>query len=118
MNTKIAISLLVAVFAAFALLSTADTVIESAAARLSTYSEEEMERYLETVEEEEGNIMNCVTIIVCLVVGFALGRIGSNVCDGLLVLGSRPGDHQIQLAFPDEALRRCQVIMLRVVNKE
>ncbi len=62
--------------------------------------------------------MNCVLIIVCLVVGFALGRIGSNVCDGLLVLGTKPADYQIQLALPDEALHRCKVITLRVVNDE
>ena len=116
MYNKIAVSLFVAVFAAVALLSTADTLVESAAAALSTYSEEEIERYQETVEEGEGNIMNCVSIIICLVVGFLLGRIGSNVCDGLLVLGNTPGSHQIQLAMPDEALPRCRFIMLKVVN--
>ena len=118
MYNKIAVSLFVAVFAAVALLSTADTLVESAAAALSTYSEEEIERYQETVEEGEGNIMNCVSIIICLVVGFALGRLGSNICDGVFVLGGRPEDNQIKLAMGDDELARCQVIMLRVVNKE
>ena len=118
MNNKMAIVLLVVVFVALALMSTADSVIESAAGVLSTYSEEEIERYQETVEEGEKNIMNCVLIIVCLVVGFALGRVGNNVCDGLLVLGSRPGDHQMQLSLPDEALPRCRFIKLKVVNDD
>ena len=118
MSNKIAVSFLVAVFTVVALLSTADSVFESAAAMLSTYSEAEIEQFQENGKKGEEPIMNCVLVIVCLVVGFVLGRAGSNVCDGLLVLGSRPGDHQIELALPDEALPRCRFIILKVVNDD
>lgn len=118
MGNKIAASLLVVVFTIVALLSISTSVLDSAAAKFNTYNEAEMEQFEKNVEEGEKSIMNCVIVIGCLIVGFVLGRAGSNVCDGLLVLGSRPGDHQVRLAMPDEALPRCQVITLRVVNEE
>ncbi len=118
MNNKIAISLLVVVFTVLALLSTADSVIESAAAILNTYSDEEVEHYQEIVKEGEEPIMNCVLIIACLIIGFLLGRVGSNVCDGMLVLGNWPGHHHIDLDLPVEALPGCRYITLRVVKED
>lgn len=115
MSNKIAISLLVAVFTVVALLSTADSVIESAATLLSTYSDEEIEHYQEIVKEGEKPIMNCVLIIACLIIGFLLGRTGSNASDGMLVLGNWPGDHYIDLDLADEVLPSCRYITLRVV---
>ncbi len=63
-------------------------------------------------------MMNCVLIIASLIAGFLLGRIGSNVYDGLFVLGSRPGDHQVRLDLDDEDLPYCQFITLKVVQDE
>ena len=60
----------------------------------------------------------CILIISCLVIGFLLGRLGSHVYDGLFVLSSRTGDHQIKLAMDDKDLPYCQYLMLKVVNEE
>lgn len=117
MNNRIAISLLVAVFTVVALLSTANSVIDSAATALSTYSDEEIEQYQRIIKEGEEPIMDCVLIIACLIIGFLLGRAGSNVCDGMLVLRNRPGDHYIDLDLAYEALPGCRYITLRVVKE-
>lgn len=63
-------------------------------------------------------MIQCILIISCLVVGFLLGRIGSHVYDGLFVLGTRPGNHQIKLAMDDIDLPHCQYLMLKVVHEE
>ena len=83
MNSKMAIALLVAVLSALALI---DSVVESATDALNTYSEEEMERFQESIEEGEKSIMNCVLIIVCLVVGFCL----EEVQESLILYGMAP----------------------------
>ena len=61
--------------------------------------------------------MNCILIIACLIVGFLLGRMGSNAYDGLFVLKSH-GESQIKLKLDDEDLPHCRFITLKVINEE
>ncbi len=63
-------------------------------------------------------MVKCILIITCLITGFMLGRLGSEVYDGFFILGCKPGDHQIKLAFEDEDLPYFQYIRLKVVNEE
>ena len=63
-------------------------------------------------------MISCVLIIACLVVGFMLGRLGSNVYDGLLFLGSKPENHRIELSIDDEDLPCCPFVILKVVDEE
>ena len=118
MGNKIGISFLVAVFTVAALLSTATSVVDSAAAELTTYSDADLAQYYETVKEGEKTIMNCILIIACLISGFLLGRMCSNAYDGLIVLDSRMGRHSVNLNLADEAVSRCRYILLKVVNED
>ena len=63
-------------------------------------------------------VVKCILFISSLIVGFALGRMGSHVYDGLFVLGSQPGDHQVKLALDNEDLPYCHYLTLKVVNEE
>ena len=61
--------------------------------------------------------MNCILVIVCLIVGFMLGRMGSNSYDGLIVLDRRTGRTVMNLDLGDDVVSRCRFITLKVVNK-
>ena len=118
MGNKIAASFLVAVFVIVALLSTASSVVESAAANISTTSDEEIEQFQETIRKGDAAIMNCILIIACLIIGFLVGRIGSNAYDGLIVLDSRTGRAFMKLGLADEAVSRCRFITLKVIKDD
>ena len=71
--------------------------------------------------KEELLITNCVLIIVCLCVGFWLGRIGSQkYYDGTISFGSGDKDFRLVTYFSDEHYTRRGSMLLRVVesNKE
>lgn len=118
MGNKIATSFLVAVFVIVALLSTATSMVVTAATSLNTTSDEEIEQFHETVRKGDVPIMNCVLIIACLIIDFLVGRIGSNAYDGLIVLDSRTGRSYMKLGLADEAVSRCRFITLKVVKND
>jgi len=118
MGNKVAASFLVAVFVIVALLSTATSVVDSAAVALDANSEAEIEQFCEIVKKGEQPIMNCILIITCLIAGFLLGRMGSNAYDGLIVLDSRTGRTSMNLNLADEAVSRCRFITLKVIKEE
>lgn len=118
MGNKIATSFLVAVFVIVALLSTATSMVVTAATSLNTTSDEEIEQFHETVRKGDAPIMNCVLIIACLIIGFLVGRIGSNAYDGLIVLDSRTGRTFMKLGLADEAIPHCRFITLKVIKDD
>lgn len=61
--------------------------------------------------------MNCFLIIACLVVGFLLGRLGSNFYDGAIVI-SEQGDLSIKLKQDFDDLPRCRSVTLRIVKEK
>ena len=118
MGNKIAATFLVAVFVIIALLSTATSVGDSAATVLTTNNNSEIEQFHEIVKKGEVSIMNCILVIVCLIVGFLLGRMGSNIYDGLIVLDRGTGRTVMNLDLADDVVSRCRFITLKVVNKD
>ncbi len=61
-----------------------------------------------------------IVVVVCLIAGFLLGRMGSSKMnfDGMLFLGAKPEDCQLMLSLSEEELLHSRTLMLKVVSEE
>ena len=61
-----------------------------------------------------------IVVVLCLIAGFLLGRIGSSKkhFDGMLILEDKPEDCQLMLSLSEEELLRSSTLLLRVVSEK
>ena len=61
--------------------------------------------------------MSCIILIACLIVGFILGRMGSRIYDGEIIMAQNMEDFKIIFTLTDEEVSRCRSLLLKVNQK-